>query len=133
MRQTRDDSRPLRLTLPAPAKLNLFLHITGRRPDGYHLLQTVFQLLDYGDTLTLEDAKQDADFYRKATLLPTKERESGLSREAIEKALADAGGNREEAARTLGISRATTFRKLKRLDLPKQKAGPGRRPTPRSS
>ena len=40
------------LTLPAPAKLNLFLHITGRRTDGYHLLQTVFQLLDYGDTLS---------------------------------------------------------------------------------
>ncbi len=36
---------------PAPAKLNLFLHITGRREDGYHLLQTVFQFLDYGDTL----------------------------------------------------------------------------------
>ena len=35
----------------APAKLNLFLHITGRRPDGYHLLQTVFQLLDSGDHL----------------------------------------------------------------------------------
>jgi 4-diphosphocytidyl-2-C-methyl-D-erythritol kinase len=39
------------LTLPAPAKLNLFLHITGRRPDGYHNLETVFQLLDYGDEL----------------------------------------------------------------------------------
>jgi 4-diphosphocytidyl-2-C-methyl-D-erythritol kinase len=39
------------LTLPAPAKLNLFLHITGRRPDGYHLLQTLFQMLDYGDEL----------------------------------------------------------------------------------
>lgn len=39
------------LTLPAPAKLNLFLHITGRRPDGYHLLQTVFQFLDHADTL----------------------------------------------------------------------------------
>lgn len=36
---------------PAPAKLNLFLHVTGRRPDGYHLLQTVFQLLDFGDSL----------------------------------------------------------------------------------
>jgi 4-diphosphocytidyl-2-C-methyl-D-erythritol kinase len=36
---------------PAPAKLNLFLHITGRRADGYHELQTVFQFLDYGDTL----------------------------------------------------------------------------------
>ncbi len=39
------------LTVPSPAKLNLMLHITGVREDGYHLLQTVFQLLDYGDTL----------------------------------------------------------------------------------
>ena len=39
------------LTLIAPAKLNLCLHITGRRADGYHTLQTLFQLLDYGDTL----------------------------------------------------------------------------------
>ena len=38
---------------PAPAKLNLFLHIVGRRADGYHLLQTAFQLLDWGDTLRL--------------------------------------------------------------------------------
>jgi len=38
----------------APAKLNLFLHITGRRADGYHLLQTVFQLLDYGDELSFD-------------------------------------------------------------------------------
>jgi 4-diphosphocytidyl-2-C-methyl-D-erythritol kinase len=36
---------------PAPAKLNLFLHVTGRRADGYHELQTVFQLLDHGDRL----------------------------------------------------------------------------------
>lgn len=36
---------------PAPAKLNLFLHVCGRRADGYHLLQTVFQLLDFGDVL----------------------------------------------------------------------------------
>lgn len=40
-------------TWPAPAKLNLFLYITGRRPDGYHNLQTLFQFLDYGDTLTI--------------------------------------------------------------------------------
>ncbi|RLA34617.1 MAG: 4-(cytidine 5'-diphospho)-2-C-methyl-D-erythritol kinase [Gammaproteobacteria bacterium] len=39
------------LPWPAPAKLNLFLHITGRRADGYHDLQTVFQLLDVGDDL----------------------------------------------------------------------------------
>ncbi|MES2319756.1 MAG: 4-(cytidine 5'-diphospho)-2-C-methyl-D-erythritol kinase [Pseudomonadota bacterium] len=36
---------------PAPAKLNLFLHVNGRRADGYHLLQTVFQLIDHGDVL----------------------------------------------------------------------------------
>ncbi len=36
---------------PAPAKLNLFLHITGRRADGYHLLQSVFQLIDFADQL----------------------------------------------------------------------------------
>lgn len=36
---------------PAPAKLNLFLHVTGRRGDGYHLLQSLFQFLDHGDSL----------------------------------------------------------------------------------
>lgn len=40
------------LSWPSPAKLNLFLYITGKRPDGYHNLQTLFQFLDYGDTLT---------------------------------------------------------------------------------
>lgn len=41
------------LDLPAPAKLNRMLHITGRRADGYHELQTLFQFLDHGDTLHL--------------------------------------------------------------------------------
>lgn len=41
------------LILPAPAKLNLFLHITGRRSDGYHLLQTVFVFLDFADEISL--------------------------------------------------------------------------------
>ncbi|MBB6520799.1 4-(cytidine 5'-diphospho)-2-C-methyl-D-erythritol kinase [Pseudoteredinibacter isoporae] len=45
------DTRDWDLQLPAPAKLNLFLHILGRRPDGYHELQTLFQLLDHGDQL----------------------------------------------------------------------------------
>ncbi|NSL56280.1 4-(cytidine 5'-diphospho)-2-C-methyl-D-erythritol kinase [Uliginosibacterium aquaticum] len=39
------------LYCPAPAKINLFLHVTGRRADGYHLLQTAFRMLDHGDTL----------------------------------------------------------------------------------
>ena len=42
------------LDVPAPAKLNLFLHITGQRPDGYHLLQSVFMLIDWCDTLHFE-------------------------------------------------------------------------------
>lgn len=47
------DARPGWQAWPAPAKLNLFLAITGRRRDGYHALQTVFQLLDWGDTVWL--------------------------------------------------------------------------------
>jgi len=42
------------MVLRSPAKLNLFLHIVGRRPDGYHLLQSVFQLIDWCDTLSLK-------------------------------------------------------------------------------
>ncbi|MCU6432253.1 4-(cytidine 5'-diphospho)-2-C-methyl-D-erythritol kinase [Undibacterium sp. Jales W-56] len=48
---------------PAPAKLNLFLHVTGRRADGYHLLQTAFQLLDHGDSLDFE-VRNDARIVR---------------------------------------------------------------------
>ena len=49
-------SHPLKALydVPAPAKLNLFLHITGRREDGYHLLQSVFMLIDWCDTLHFE-------------------------------------------------------------------------------
>jgi 4-diphosphocytidyl-2-C-methyl-D-erythritol kinase len=42
---------------PAPAKLNLFLHVTGRRPDGYHDLQTLFQLVDLCDTVAITKRK----------------------------------------------------------------------------
>lgn len=45
---------PELLNVPAPAKLNLFLHITGCRDDGYHLLQSVFMLIDWCDTLHFE-------------------------------------------------------------------------------
>jgi 4-diphosphocytidyl-2-C-methyl-D-erythritol kinase len=48
---------------PAPAKLNLFLHIVGRRDDGYHLLQTVFQLLDWGDEVRLR-VRDDGEICR---------------------------------------------------------------------
>jgi 4-diphosphocytidyl-2-C-methyl-D-erythritol kinase len=46
------------ITLPSPAKLNLFLHILDRREDGYHNLQTLFHILDYGDQLSFNVNKQ---------------------------------------------------------------------------
>ncbi len=50
---------PTSYTFNSPAKLNLFLHITGVRSDGYHNLQTVFQFLDLHDTLTFENTELD--------------------------------------------------------------------------
>lgn len=49
--------------VPAPAKLNLFLHIVGRRADGYHLLQSVFMLIDWSDTLHFK-LRQDGAIHR---------------------------------------------------------------------
>jgi 4-diphosphocytidyl-2-C-methyl-D-erythritol kinase len=54
--------------LPAPAKLNLFLHITGRRADGYHLLQSIFVLIDWADTLHVE--RRDDGLLRRHDLGP---------------------------------------------------------------
>ncbi|WP_049722347.1 4-(cytidine 5'-diphospho)-2-C-methyl-D-erythritol kinase [Gilvimarinus polysaccharolyticus] len=56
---THTTTQPSSLTLTSPAKLNLFLHITGRRADGYHNLQTLFQLLDIGDLLTFTMREDD--------------------------------------------------------------------------
>jgi len=61
---------------PAPAKLNLFLHVNGRRADGYHLLQTVFQLIDHGDTLHY--TLRDDTALRRTTDLPGVPEESDL-------------------------------------------------------
>ena len=55
------------LILPAPAKLNLFLHVVGRREDGYHLIETLFTFLDYGDTVTFS-AAPDGTFTRTSVL-----------------------------------------------------------------
>jgi len=57
----------IRHSLPAPAKLNLFLHVTGRRPDGYHELQTLFRLIDHADTVHLE-VRDDGAIVREADL-----------------------------------------------------------------
>ncbi|MEL0168979.1 MAG: 4-(cytidine 5'-diphospho)-2-C-methyl-D-erythritol kinase [Pseudomonadaceae bacterium] len=63
-------------SLPAPAKLNLFLHITGRRADGYHNLQTLFQFLDHGDTLHFSQ-RNDGEL-RLLTELPGVDAEDNL-------------------------------------------------------
>lgn len=57
--------------VPAPAKLNLFLHVTGRRADGYHVLQSAFMLIDWSDTLHFE-LRHDGQVSREdlATTLP---------------------------------------------------------------
>jgi 4-diphosphocytidyl-2-C-methyl-D-erythritol kinase len=65
--------------IPAPAKLNLFLHITGRRADGYHLMQSVFVLLDWHDTLHIERlqtadiSRIDIDSANTTDVLPTED------------------------------------------------------------
>ena len=67
--------------LSAPAKLNLFLHITGRRPDGYHLLQSVFMLIDWCDTLHV-DLRADGLISREdlgATLPPDEAGQAALA------------------------------------------------------
>ena len=51
----------------APAKLNLFLHVVGRRVDGYHLLESVFQLLDFGDTVEIS-VRGDGEVRRTSEL-----------------------------------------------------------------
>lgn len=76
---------------PAPAKLNLFLHLVGRRADGYHLLQTVFQLLDWGDTVRLR--LRDDGVIRRVDPLPGVEADADLAVRAA-KALQVARGTR---------------------------------------
>lgn len=62
---------------PAPAKLNLFLHVIGRRADGYHLLQTAFRFIDYGDDLTFTPRADG--LVRRVSALPGVEEPQDLS------------------------------------------------------
>ncbi|NYT80561.1 4-(cytidine 5'-diphospho)-2-C-methyl-D-erythritol kinase [Alcaligenaceae bacterium] len=55
--------------VPAPAKINLFLHVTGRRPDGYHLLETAFRFIDLCDVLSF-DLRRDGAIEREGEHLP---------------------------------------------------------------
>ncbi len=98
---------PATLTLLSPAKLNLFLHITGRRGDGYHELQTLFQLLDWGDRLsftpnrsgqitldsdTPDIALEDNLVYRAARLLQREARGGHGVHIALHKQIPTGGG-----------------------------------------
>jgi 4-diphosphocytidyl-2-C-methyl-D-erythritol kinase len=76
---------------PAPAKLNLFLHILGRRPDGYHELQTVFQFIDLCDEITLE-VRADGKIRRVAGAAGVSEADDLCVRAA--RALKEASGSR---------------------------------------
>jgi len=79
------------LVLPAPAKLNLFLHVTGRRKDGYHDLQTLFQFLDYGDEIGLS-CRQDSELILHTPLAGVADKDNLLLRAA--KLLQEATGCR---------------------------------------
>jgi 4-diphosphocytidyl-2-C-methyl-D-erythritol kinase len=73
---------PSTLTLLSPAKLNLFLHITGRRPDGYHTLQTAFQLLDWGDEMRFS-ANQSGEIKLSIRDLGIPDEENLITRAAL--------------------------------------------------
>ena len=90
------------LTLAAPAKLNLFLHVTGRRADGYHTLESLFVLIDLADTLELAD-RSDGAITRAAPV-------DGV-READDLTLRAAHALREAA----GVSRGVSIRLVKRI------------------
>ena len=74
---------------PAPAKLNLFLRITGRRADGYHTLQTVYRLLDWGDTIRLR-VRGDRQIVRHGHSIPTVAESSDLAIRAAQLLQSDA-------------------------------------------
>jgi len=79
---------------PAPAKLNLFLHVVGRRQDGYHLLQTAFRFIDYGDELSFA-VRADGEI-RHTNPLPGVAPENDLSVRAA-RALQEEAGCRQGA------------------------------------
>lgn len=122
------------LTCPAPAKLNLFLHVVGRREDGYHLLQTLFRFIDFGDTLhfTLREdgvvrrtseiagVPPEQDLCLRAARLLQQECGCALGADiALEKRIpmgGGLGGGSSDAATTL-----LALNRLWNLDLPRER------------
>lgn len=81
--------------LPAPAKLNLFLHVVGRRADGYHLLESLFRLVSLSDSLTI-DLRSDGRLTRESTVSASVAEEDDLVIRAA-RALQEATGARQGA------------------------------------
>ena len=84
-----------RLAVAAPAKVNLFLHVTGRRDDGYHLLESLMVLLDFGDTITLT-LRDDGLVRRETPIRDVPEQDDLMLRAAH--------ALRKEAGSSLGVS-----------------------------
>ncbi|HKW38760.1 MAG TPA: 4-(cytidine 5'-diphospho)-2-C-methyl-D-erythritol kinase [Burkholderiales bacterium] len=125
---------PWSRSYPAPAKLNLFLHVVGRRADGYHLLQTVFRLIDRCDTLRFAPRRDGA--IRLLRALPGVPEEENLAVRAARLLQAEGrggagadidleknipiggglGGGSSDAATTLAV-----LNRLWRLDLPRER------------
>ena len=125
----------MKLSAAAPAKLNLFLHVIGRRADGYHLLQSAFALLDFGDTLhftrredgvinrtsTLAGVLPEDDLVVRAAQLLQRESKTPLGADiAVEKRIpmgGGLGGGSSDAASTLMALNRLWDLKLSRLRL----------------
>lgn len=122
------------INIPSPAKINLFLHITGRRSDGYHELQTIFQLIDLYDWLSFtqtdsdeitiegmsEVEKQDNLIYKAAQLLKPYAKVNTGFHIQIEKNIpmgAGLGGGSSNAASTLILLNELWQCKLKKIEL----------------
>ena len=88
------------LVVPAPAKVNLFLHVTGRRGDGYHLLESLFALVDLADTVTLAP-RDDGAIARSGDVPGVTERDDLAIRAAV--ALQRATGTRRGV--TIGVDK----------------------------
>ncbi len=122
------------ISCPAPAKLNLFLHVVGRRADGYHLLQTLFRFIDFSDTLhftlredgvvrrvnALEGVPQEQDLCVRAARLLQQECGCPLGADIVlEKRIpmgGGLGGGSSDAATTL-----LALNRLWRLGLPRER------------
>ncbi|MEW5559727.1 4-(cytidine 5'-diphospho)-2-C-methyl-D-erythritol kinase [Enterobacter asburiae] len=91
---------------PSPAKLNLFLYITGQRADGYHTLQTLFQFLDYGDTITI-DVRNDGDIRLLTPVEGVPDEQNLIVRAArlLMKAAADSGRLAEGVGADISIDK----------------------------